>query len=183
VTQLIDLAGRRFGQLEVLELSTLRSSGGERMWLCKCACGKVTVKAAFALKSGKVMTCGCGFRAAQKAWHPRNNWFTEWHRKDMRKHVTPVTSRPVFEPPTEPFRTVEQVEAYLNADMHAVTCLLCGHKYARLAFHLLQSHEMTADVYRFRFGIPDNYSLDSAEYRAHRWVNPKDRLTCSRRVY
>ena len=61
--RLIDLTGKRFGQLTVLRRdadNVLPSGLHEPMWLCRCDCGKETsVRGAF-LRSGHTTSCGCG---------------------------------------------------------------------------------------------------------------------------
>ena len=53
----IDLTGRRFGKLLVLEYE--RTDGhGQRHWRCKCDCGRETVVRSNNLLSG--LTKGCG---------------------------------------------------------------------------------------------------------------------------
>lgn len=55
--RLINLKGRRFGRLTVVERAPNR--GDKSMWLCKCDCGKSKVVAGYNLKAGKSKSCGC----------------------------------------------------------------------------------------------------------------------------
>ena len=60
--KLIDLTGKRFGSLTVIERhGTYVSPKGAKMvtWLCKCDCGNTTVVHGTSLKSGNVKSCGC----------------------------------------------------------------------------------------------------------------------------
>lgn len=53
----IDLTGRKFGRLTVIERSTNR---GEKVaWLCKCECGNIHVSLGNSLLRGKTKSCGC----------------------------------------------------------------------------------------------------------------------------
>ena len=53
----IEMKGRRFGQLTVIEEGT--KTGKETMWVCVCDCGnKVTVNGN-SLRQGKTVSCGC----------------------------------------------------------------------------------------------------------------------------
>lgn len=54
----IDLTGRRFGKLVVLEDSGERNHEAI-MWLCKCDCGTIKKVNGTALKSEKIVSCGC----------------------------------------------------------------------------------------------------------------------------
>lgn len=65
VTQMgkrIDLTGKRFGKLTVIEYShSERSLNGstKAIWKCQCDCGKEVEVPAGALRSGHVKSCGC----------------------------------------------------------------------------------------------------------------------------
>lgn len=54
---LIDITGKRFGKLTVIEQSDKKN--GRIMWLTKCCCGNETVFSGQRLRSGKVTSCGC----------------------------------------------------------------------------------------------------------------------------
>ena len=53
-----DWTGQVFGRLTVIKFSGV-DRHGQRMWLCKCACGKETTRPAGTLKSGNTKSCGC----------------------------------------------------------------------------------------------------------------------------
>jgi hypothetical protein len=54
----IDLTGKVFGRLTVLELHS--SSRGEALrWICKCECGTIKSILGTHLKGGKIVSCGC----------------------------------------------------------------------------------------------------------------------------
>lgn len=55
----IDLRGRTFGQLTVLELSEQRDQSGTLLWKCRCTCGSITYAASHKLLTGKKKSCGC----------------------------------------------------------------------------------------------------------------------------
>ena len=63
MARLIDLAGRRFGRLVVLERSgTYIPPGGKgtsAIWRCKCDCGKVVNIEGGSLRKGHTKSCGC----------------------------------------------------------------------------------------------------------------------------
>lgn len=53
----VDIAGRRFGRLVVVEKApTLRT---DSRWHCRCDCGGQTVVTWQALKAGATKSCGC----------------------------------------------------------------------------------------------------------------------------
>jgi len=53
----IDLTGKRFGRLVVLEYSD--SVNGSPRWRCRCDCGKETVVYGGNLRRGYTQSCGC----------------------------------------------------------------------------------------------------------------------------
>lgn len=53
----LDLTGNRYGRLVALEWVGFKSHSS--LWLCKCDCGKLSVKRSVALKSGATRSCGC----------------------------------------------------------------------------------------------------------------------------
>lgn len=57
MSRLIDLTGRNFDKLKVVERA--EDKGGQTMWLCSCECGNVTIVNASALRSGHTKSCGC----------------------------------------------------------------------------------------------------------------------------
>lgn len=57
MSRIIDLKGKRFGRLTVIEPQ--RTKDGRFGWLCKCDCGGETVANIGDLKSGNTSSCGC----------------------------------------------------------------------------------------------------------------------------
>lgn len=55
---LIDLTGKRFGRLVVLEKCNFSVVGGSK-WKCKCDCGVIIVTWSAALRRGDTHSCGC----------------------------------------------------------------------------------------------------------------------------
>jgi hypothetical protein len=55
--KLIDLTGKTFNRLTVIERDTTKSK--RTRWICKCSCGTETVVLGSDLKDQKVKSCGC----------------------------------------------------------------------------------------------------------------------------
>jgi len=58
----IDLTGRRFGRLLVLERAGERFTAGgskRKLWKCQCDCGNTTVATTQDLRKGDTRSCGC----------------------------------------------------------------------------------------------------------------------------
>lgn len=54
----IDLTGRRFGKLYVIEKTNERNRGCVT-WLCQCDCGNLCIKNGAYLRNGDTTSCGC----------------------------------------------------------------------------------------------------------------------------
>jgi len=53
----IDLTGRRFGRLKVIERNGTRNR--QSLWRCICDCGRETLSLSNSLRDGKSTSCGC----------------------------------------------------------------------------------------------------------------------------
>lgn len=64
----VNLVGKKFGKLEVLQAAEPIKTGGKTKsrWLCKCDCGKETIKRADTLSAGTTQSCGCKPYEAKK---------------------------------------------------------------------------------------------------------------------
>lgn len=56
--RLIDLTGKKFGRLTVIERAE-NNKRGQTFWKCKCDCGKETIVNSVSLRSGDTQSCGC----------------------------------------------------------------------------------------------------------------------------
>ena len=54
----LNLIGRRFGKLTVVEQDG-KDNSGHTTWKCKCDCGKMTIARGSHLKNGDIQSCGC----------------------------------------------------------------------------------------------------------------------------
>lgn len=52
-----DITGKRFGDLTAIRRA--ESVNGKTMWLCRCDCGNEIVAEKQALKTGRIISCGC----------------------------------------------------------------------------------------------------------------------------
>lgn len=55
----IDLTGKTFSRLLVIEDTYERNKNGHVIWLCKCDCGNITKVESHCLKNGNTQSCGC----------------------------------------------------------------------------------------------------------------------------
>lgn len=64
---MIDLTGRRFGRLTVIEKSCLDiGDNGQRYYICRCDCGNMTINYSSDLTCNKTLSCGCYSREIAK---------------------------------------------------------------------------------------------------------------------
>lgn len=61
MSQMIDLTGRRFGRLVVIERQGTQKDAWhyDPLWLCRCDCGTECLITGPALRYGKTRSCGC----------------------------------------------------------------------------------------------------------------------------
>lgn len=55
--RVIDLTGKRFGRLQVIERAN--NIGNGVAWLCRCDCGNEKIILGHSLRNGKTKSCGC----------------------------------------------------------------------------------------------------------------------------
>ena len=59
--QFIDLVGKTFGRLTVVEKTDKRGSSGAVFWKCLCICGKTKDVSSSCLRTNQTKSCGCWF--------------------------------------------------------------------------------------------------------------------------
>lgn len=84
---LIDMVGKRFGRLVVLERS--ENNGNKVMWRCKCDCGKIVDVFGTYLRTGDTKSCGCYASDARKNRATKHNMcksrlYRIWHSMKIR---------------------------------------------------------------------------------------------------
>lgn len=70
--KLLNLKGKRFGRLTVLEIRG-RTKANKATWLCSCTCGKQRVVVGSGLISGNARSCGCLRNENHKRTHGKTN--------------------------------------------------------------------------------------------------------------
>ena len=68
----IELIGKRFGRLTIVEEAERRPNRASRRWLCRCDCGGTTVAETSNLTSGNTASCGCAHREKTSAANRSN---------------------------------------------------------------------------------------------------------------
>lgn len=74
ISRKIDLTGKSFGRLKVLETVSRRGANKNLIWLCRCKCGDTVEVDSYSLRHGIVRSCGCLRReaSAQRIRQNRN---------------------------------------------------------------------------------------------------------------
>lgn len=75
----LDLVGRQFGRLTVLEFAGMKGSPRSH-WRCRCVCGNEKIASGPLLMKGETSSCGCA-RVEQAARTARTVLRTHGHRK------------------------------------------------------------------------------------------------------
>jgi hypothetical protein len=69
--KIVDLTGKRFGRLHVVEKDSTRENGKIK-WLCKCDCGKTTSIRGTSLSNGTNRSCGCLQSEVRRTAHTKH---------------------------------------------------------------------------------------------------------------
>ena len=73
---IMDLTGKRFGRLTVLEIGEPRyqPSGTKRIfWKCQCDCGEIKEREGQSVRDGKTISCGCDRREHNREFPLKTN--------------------------------------------------------------------------------------------------------------
>ncbi|MFT8476623.1 MAG: hypothetical protein ABF682_04360 [Liquorilactobacillus sp.] len=73
----IDLTGKRFGKLTVIEKSGPNKSGNIK-WVCKCDCGNTKIVNGSHLRSGHTKSCGCRRISSVSQGHSKERIYVIW---------------------------------------------------------------------------------------------------------
>ena len=65
--------------------------------------------------------------------------------------------------PRGQYHSIAEVDAWLNCDR--VLCLICGRRFEHLGRHIAAFHHVTANEFRFLYGIPANRGLVGAKLK------------------
>ncbi len=57
--RVVEMAGKKYGALLVLERSGSSSKQPGAQWLCRCECGREILVMGYSLRTGNTTTCGC----------------------------------------------------------------------------------------------------------------------------
>ena len=71
MSKLIDLTGKRFGRLVVLQ--RFGTMLGQPTWLCQCDCGERAIVKGRYLRDGRTKSCGC-FRSEKNSAMMKKVW-------------------------------------------------------------------------------------------------------------
>ena len=75
--KLVDMTGKKFGRLTVIEICEERSHGGAARWHCKCGCGTVCIVNGANLRNGNSKSCGCRRSFRRGRMFPRQTFADE----------------------------------------------------------------------------------------------------------
>ena len=73
MSNLIDLSGKRFGNLLVIERA--KNIGNQTAWKCKCDCNKITIVTGANLRTHHTTSCGCYQKEVARKAQSKTNTF------------------------------------------------------------------------------------------------------------
>ncbi|MCK4786848.1 MAG: hypothetical protein KAV87_24020 [Desulfobacteraceae bacterium] len=73
MSKVIDLAGKKFGRLTVLEYAGIRPDGSA-LWQARCDCGTLRIVGSYSLRSGRTKSCGCLQKERVREAMNGNSW-------------------------------------------------------------------------------------------------------------
>lgn len=73
----IDITGKKFNRLSVIELDKERSTNKRKYWRCLCDCGNYTSQLGCNIKGGKAKSCGCLIKDVQLISAAKRKQFTK----------------------------------------------------------------------------------------------------------
>lgn len=83
MSKCIDLTGRNFGRLTVIERVENDARRNSR-WLCRCECGKEKIVLGYSLKNGNTTSCGCYARVLSSERLKKDNYQTKHGKRNTR---------------------------------------------------------------------------------------------------
>jgi hypothetical protein len=92
----IDLTGKRFNKLEVIEFTNNRNSSGEFLWLCQCDCGNKTEVSTNDIKNGYIKSCGC-LKGKNQFENPKHLYQKHYHLYQRWKGIKKRCYNPNYE--------------------------------------------------------------------------------------
>ncbi|WP_407705397.1 ATP-binding protein [Sulfitobacter indolifex] len=93
----------------------------------------------------------------------------------LTSHLGKGTQFEVYLPTAGSLANNTQLESEPQSDPSQLTCLECGAKLSLLRRHLRQEHGMSPEVYRAKWGLPEDFELSSGAYRAMRAAAKRDK--------
>ena len=78
---LIDLTGKKFGRLTVIERAVENGPKGQPKWRCNCGCGSVCIVDGASLRNGVTKSCGC-WRGCRPGMNVHRNIFADEEYND-----------------------------------------------------------------------------------------------------
>jgi len=93
----IDLTGKRFGRLVVVERHPENAYGYHPRWVCRCDCGATTTVLTQSLRRGATKSCGCGMvRHGHARQGTRTKEYKTWASMIQRCYTPSATGYPWY---------------------------------------------------------------------------------------
>lgn len=123
VSKIIDLTGKTFGRLTVLEKAP--STGGQAEWICSCSCGNTTKVKGQHLRDGMILSCGCYIRERTSQVRTINLLGQKFGRLTAVKYAGSKNGRARWRCICECGREVDVYSSYLKTgDTQSCGCMI-----------------------------------------------------------
>lgn len=83
---IVDLVGKKFNKLLILEFAEFRGSRSKPYWKCLCDCGNIKIIQGESIKSGTTTSCGCNFKYFDNQ-SSKNHLFSNYKSRARRSNL------------------------------------------------------------------------------------------------
>lgn len=149
MSKIIDLTGKKFGRLTVIEKAP--STGGQAEWICRCECGNIKKVKGQHLRNGATVSCGCFNKEVTSKARIVNLQGKRFGKLIVIEYVGSKNGRAVWKCKCDCGNTVEVYSSYLKTgDTKSCGCII-SYREMRIEQYL-KKHKV---LYQKQFTFPD----------------------------
>lgn len=122
--KIIDMAGQRFGRLQVIELDMNKKINHKAYWICKCDCGNIVSIRGQDLRQGKTKSCGCYMKECSSTNTTPNMVGQKFHKLTVIKRVGSRRNHSLWECQCECGKTILVTrDSLISGNVKSCGCL------------------------------------------------------------
>lgn len=99
----IDLTGKRFGRLSVINSADLNHNNQLR-WHCKCDCGQFVDVVGMSLRNGDTTSCGCARRDIMRKTHTKHGAYISRSRRERLYNIYSDMKQRCYDTSSKPYK-------------------------------------------------------------------------------